>query len=145
MSYTPLTAPLFKGATRPSMLFGVPTEVFIKVLSPFFLAMLVLFPILKFAVILVFGLPFIIALLIMRDLTKRDNYYMQMQFLQLGENAQLTNNKVRGLKVIPPRPVRKSSLQEQFRNKDQEEDLQQNLNKSKHSKQKVKNTKKVKK
>ena len=50
--------------------------------------------------------------MVMRDLTKRDNQYMQMWFMQVSENASLIHNKVGKVKVLPPLPVRKSSLKE---------------------------------
>ena len=104
----PLSMPLFKGATRPAMVFGVPTEVFIKVLSPFFLLFIIFYP-LGMQVFLLF-IPLIALHLMMRDLTKRDNQYMQMYFLHLQELYTLHNNRTRGVRILPPRPISKSSL-----------------------------------
>lgn len=107
-----LSAPLFKGATRPAMLFGVPMEVMIKVLSPFFLLAIFTFPLFELASFL-FLIPFIFCYAIMRDLTKRDNQYMQMWFMELAEKTALKFNRAEnGVRVLPPLPIRYSSLKE---------------------------------
>lgn len=108
MATNPISAPLFKGATRPAMVLGVPTEAFVKVLSPFFLLFIILYPF-GMRVFLLF-IPLVVLHLIMRDLTKRDNQYMQMFFLQVNEIGMLGNNRVRGVKILPPQPISKSSL-----------------------------------
>ena len=49
-------APLFRGATRPVMFFGVPTEVLLKVEAPIILLAAALWPLLHFYSLL-FAIP----------------------------------------------------------------------------------------
>lgn len=106
-----LTAPLFRGATRPPMLFGVPTEALLKVISPVILLAIVLWPLFKFWVTLL-AIPVIVGTIVMRDLTKRDDQYLSMLFIQLQQSVLLARNSIAGVKVIPPRPIKKDSVNE---------------------------------
>lgn len=106
-----MTAPLFRGATRPPMLFGVPTEVLLKVMSPIVLMAVAIWPLAHFWTLLL-AIPVIVGTLVMRDLTKRDDQYLMMQFMQLQQMSLLIRNTVSGIKVIPPRPIKKESVNE---------------------------------
>lgn len=107
----PLTAPLFRGATRPPMMFGVPTEVLLKVMSPVILLAIVLWPLIKFWALLL-AVPVVVGTIIMRDLTKRDDQYLAMQFIQLKQSSQLINNRIQDIRVLPPRSIKKESINE---------------------------------
>lgn len=106
-----LTAPLFRGATRPPMMFGVPTEVLLKVMSPVILLAIVLWPLIKFWALLL-AVPVVVGTIIMRDLTKRDDQYLAMQFIQLRQAVQLIPNTVDNVKVLPPRPIKRVCVNE---------------------------------
>ncbi len=97
-------APLFRGATKPAMFFGVPTEALLKVESPIILGAAALWPILHFYSIF-FAIPVVISVMIMRDLTKRDDQFLGMWFIDVRERAMLARNRLNGIKIIPPRPL----------------------------------------
>ena len=102
-----LEAPLFRGATRPTMLFGIPMDAFIKLMSPFFLLFLAFFETFGLLTFVYIVLPALIVLMFARQLTKRDNHYMNMFFMQINESVVFAKNKDRqnNLKIIPPRSI----------------------------------------
>ena len=97
-------APLFRGATKPAMFFGVPTEALLKVESPIILGAAALWPLLHFYTIF-FAIPVIISVMVMRDLTKRDDQFLGMWFIDVRERALLARNRWHNVKIIPPRPL----------------------------------------
>lgn len=97
-------APLFRGATRPVMFFGVPTEILLKVEAPIILLAAALWPLLHFYSLL-FAIPVIVSGWMMRDYTKRDDQYMVIWFMEVIERFRFAQNKLRNLTVLPPYPL----------------------------------------
>nr|AAW31824.1 VirB3 [Dichelobacter nodosus] len=110
-----LTAPLFRGATRPPMMFGVPTEVLVKVIAPFLLLAFMIYPFCKLWTLLL-AIPVVFITMIMRDLTKRDDQYLSMLFIELRQSSLLIRNAIgtgiHRVKVIPPRAIKQESVNE---------------------------------
>lgn len=99
------TAPLSRGATRPPMLLGVPLMAFVVATVPIVSASMFLslfFGRLAY-VLLLFPIP---ALIVMRELTKRDDQYLRMAGLQRREQLWLLPNKVDNTYFLPPKPIR---------------------------------------
>ncbi|WP_298642398.1 VirB3 family type IV secretion system protein [uncultured Cardiobacterium sp.] len=97
-------APLFRGATRPVMFFGLPTEILLKVEAPLILLAAALWPLLHFYSLL-FAIPVIVSGWMMRDYTKRDDQYMVIWFMEVIERFRFAQNKLRNLTVLPPYPL----------------------------------------
>lgn len=107
-----LEAPLFRGATKPAMLFGVPTRALIAFEAP----LILLIPVIAanssiwWAVLLL--IPALLILLVLRDMSKRDEQYLLIWLLEVKEKRQWLNwlffrrNRLRSSYVIPPRPFR---------------------------------------
>ena len=96
------TAPLFRGATRPNLLLGVPLMAFVVVTIPVASASMFLslfFDRLAY-ILLLFPIP---ALIVMRELTKRDDQYLRMAGFQRREQLWLLPNKVY---YLPHKPLR---------------------------------------
>jgi hypothetical protein len=99
------TAPLFRGATRPTLLLGVPLVAFVVVTVPVVSASMFLslfFDRLAYILLLI-PIP---ALIVMRELTKRDDQYLRMAGFQRREQLWLLPNKVRDVYYLPPKPIR---------------------------------------
>lgn len=104
-----LTAPLFRAATKPAMMFGVPTKALIAFEAPLALPIPVIaaFSSVWWAALLLF--PALLILLMLRDMSKRDEQYLLMWLLEVKEKWHwlfMRRNRIRQNSVIPPRPLR---------------------------------------
>lgn len=101
----PLTAPLFRGATRVPMAFGVPIEPLVLGVTPFLVVTLLLWIKLGFAA-LVCLFPAIFVVLVMRDLSKSDNQFLTIWLKNRQEIGWLKENKHSGAYIVPPQEYR---------------------------------------
>jgi len=79
------TYPVFKGATRPAMVLGVPVGPFIAAAIPTFL--------LAFWVHIAIGALFVLEMLVMRQIAKKDDYRFHQIGLALRSFGQCRANK----------------------------------------------------
>lgn len=101
--YTPYVAPLFRGATKSAMLFGVPLVPLVAFAVPIIACAMVTWQI--------FGLPaglllivLLVGVIAMREMSKRDDQYLNMFLLDLREKGVMRLNRLHGTKIfaIPP-------------------------------------------
>jgi|GEM_PF-4047790 len=85
--------PVFKGLTRPSMLFGIPMIPFILVFGSFFMVAIIT----QFLLLLLFLIPIFF---VMRFLTKRDEHIFHLLFLKLRMGGAAGTNKFFGFKTF---------------------------------------------
>ncbi|SUO96188.1 VirB3 family type IV secretion system protein [Suttonella ornithocola] len=104
-----LEAPLFRGATKPVMFIGVPINALVLAVLPCLILMILVWGQLGLKA-LVFLFPAALAIPIMRQITKQDDQYLNMWFLQLREFNWLRKNKLNSISVIPPRAFRHSKF-----------------------------------
>ena len=98
-------APLFRGATKPTLFMGIPLTAFLMVSLPVFIGGMFLSFFIGYYGYLLWLFP-IIALPIMRELTKRDDQYLRMLGLNYREKILMTNNRFQDLFFIPPKKSR---------------------------------------
>lgn len=97
----PLVAPLFRGTTRLPMAFGVPLQALVLGVTPFLVFTLISWYF--FGLVgLLFLLPAILVVMIMRDLSKHDNQFLTIWMLNLRERGWLSNNRHADTYSIPP-------------------------------------------
>lgn len=103
-------APLFRGATKPVMFFGIPVNALLLVSAPSFLAFFMLYDVLGYfsALLLV---PIIAGVPVMRQITKRDDQHLNMLMLEFKERfGWLRCNRLHDLTIVPPHNLRKHEL-----------------------------------
>lgn len=101
-----LRSSLFRGATKPTLILGVPLTAVVAVTMPIFLLGMVISWIIGLAGYLTWLIP-VVFLPIFRELTKRDDQYLRMLGLELQEKIQLyKNKKSENIYVVPPRKIR---------------------------------------
>lgn len=107
------THPLFRGATKPRMLFGVPLiELGIITTPCLFISLwakILSGSVLGFGVGLI---PLTIAFFVMRQWTKEDDQKVKMYTLHLREQALIRQCKIDGVTVICPKPMRHNRFME---------------------------------
>ncbi|MBR2251542.1 MAG: VirB3 family type IV secretion system protein [Neisseriaceae bacterium] len=107
------THPLFRGATKPRMLFGVPLiELGIVVMPCVFIGLIAK---ILTGSILAYGIgiiPLMIAFFVMRQWTKEDDQKVKMYALDMREQALTRQCKIDGVTVITPKPVRHTRFME---------------------------------
>ncbi|MBQ9258433.1 MAG: VirB3 family type IV secretion system protein [Neisseriaceae bacterium] len=102
------THPLFRGATKPRMFFGVPLMEFGGVATVCILAGM-WSKILSGSLTVGAGIaivPMAIVFFIMRDWTKRDDQYVKMFVQKTRESVATRQCKIDGITIITPKPVR---------------------------------------
>lgn len=104
------TAPLFRGATKPAMIMGVPLTAFGYLFLPFFLGVGASIVVGRIGYLL-FLIP-IIGIPILREITKQDDQYLRLLTLTLNDKMSLFNNKANkdGYYVIPAKSIRNKGL-----------------------------------
>ncbi len=103
------TAPLFRGATKPAMIMGVPFKAFGILILPIFVGIGLSLFIGQWGYLLFF-VP-VISIPLVREITKQDDQYLSLIILDLLEKVQvLFNNKTGDTYVLPPRTIRKKEL-----------------------------------
>lgn len=107
MSDGNLQAPLFRGATKPPMLFGAPMMAVISVFIPSTILSIVLSSALGLLAYTIILIP-LITVPIMRDMTQKDDQYLRMFGLNIREKLWSAQNKDYNLNitVIPPNKLR---------------------------------------
>ena len=104
-----LVAPLFRGTTKPPMIWGVPQMAFgIAVMIPLTAAVSLSMFFGIYSMVLLIITP--IALLVMRDLTKQDDQLLRMVGFDIKEHQWLSRNRKKTLVYIPPRAFRDSKF-----------------------------------
>ena len=101
------TYPLFRGATKPKMFFGVPLLELGAVATPCIL--LSLWAKILSGSLLGFGVgvvPLVAAFFIMRQWTKQDDQYVKMFVQNLRDKTNTRQCKIDGITIITPKPVR---------------------------------------
>lgn len=104
--YSPYQAPLFRGATKSAMIFGVPLIPLVAFATPVigltgFFWRLIGYPSLL-------GIPLLLlGFFIMREMSKRDDQYLSMWLIELQERGMLSQNRSKNrIVLIPPTPLR---------------------------------------
>ena len=101
-------APLFRGATKPAMLFGIPLAPLILMVTPFLLLTVILWTS-KGLVALLCLIPAVLLVFVMRDMSKKDEHFLLMFLLDMQERhvwLGFRRNALRRMTIIPPRPLR---------------------------------------
>lgn len=105
-------APIFRGATKPTMFFGIPMMALGAVAFPLCLIGLWGTMIFGFVGMLAAILPLAVAVPIMRDMTKRDDQYLKMYGLNAKEFMATRQNKIDTVRIVPPKAVRSTKFME---------------------------------
>lgn len=100
--------PIFRGATKPAMFMGAPLVPLCAVIIPMF--SVIFFVNTLTVVIAVVGVC-VFAWAIMRDITKRDDQYLNMLLLELKERGMFRKNRHKTVFYIPPRKLRINKME----------------------------------
>ncbi|MBS9783431.1 MAG: VirB3 family type IV secretion system protein [Pasteurella sp.] len=101
-------APLFRGATKPPMIAGVPLLALGYMMLPVFIGVGLSIFIGQWGYLLFF-VP-VILFPIAREMTKKDDQYLKLMSLELSEKIEISSNKVNSNYVIPPKTIRRKDL-----------------------------------
>lgn len=103
-------APLFRGATKPVMSFGVPQVPLVLLGLPCLIGMIIT-TFLVGPLGLLWVIPLIIGHQFMKEITKRDDQYLNMWVLELRENLRMMRNRRKDkIALIPPTPMRSAKF-----------------------------------
>ena len=103
---TKLEAPLFRGATKPVMFFGIPINALLLVTAPPLLIFFLFYVVLGYASVILL-VPVLAGIPIMRQITKKDDQFLNMWTLEIQERLTWKRrNRTGNLTVIPPCALR---------------------------------------
>lgn len=118
--YEPEIYDIFRGATKPTMLFGVPMLALGIAALPFAIIGLWSFMIFGFTGLFISLSPFVVVFLIMKDQTKQDDQQLKMFGLNFKETIHTLKNRLpitqtdnkQTIRIIPPKPMRSDKFME---------------------------------
>ncbi|MBQ9183749.1 MAG: VirB3 family type IV secretion system protein [Neisseriaceae bacterium] len=118
--YEPEIYDIFRGATKPTMLFGVPMLALGIAALPFAIIGLWSFMIFGFVGLFLSLSPFVVVYLIMKDQTKQDDQQLKMFGLNFKETIHTLKNRLpitqtdnkQTIRIIPPKPMRSDKFME---------------------------------
>lgn len=114
-----MQSPFFRGATKPAMLLGVPTNELIMYEFPLIILVATLWPLISYRALLIF-IPMFVLWFVMYEVTKKDEHYLKMAVFESREFFWLWNNrnrlwnrspKISGkISAVPPQPLRELGI-----------------------------------
>lgn len=111
---------IFRGATKPTMLFGVPMLALGVAFFPFALIGMWVLMIFGFGAFFIALSPFIVVYIVMRDETKKDDQQLKMYGMNIKEMLLTRKNRLMAMHyktpqkivIVPPKPMRSDKFME---------------------------------
>ena len=111
---------VFRGATKPTMLFGVPMIALVMAAFPFAIVAMWVLMIWGFMAFFISLSPFILVYLMMLDQTKQDDQQLKMFGMNIKEKLLIRQNRLPALHyknaqtifIVPPKPMRSTKFME---------------------------------